>query len=657
MFLESLTLSNFQCFGPKRTEIRFDEHLTAMIGPNASGKTAACQALLRLFSVVGDQRQVRVDDFHVPDGEEEPPNVRTLSIEAVFAFPELAEEDEEDGEDEGDGGHGNVERTVPEFFAQMSASDDGHLKLRIVLEATWSAEGTVDGAIEQSRRVVHTFEQDYGDQWVELRPSDRNRIQAVYVPATRSGARQVDAFLRGRVWRASLWSEEFRTHVNTAAGTMSEEFKKEAAVQSVTTAIAGRWKELHHLSIEHNPYFQPIEKEVRALVANAEMLFEPSPAGRVRRAAELSDGQQSLLHIALTAATLDIEAEIAAGEHNDKFDITEARLPTLTFLVIEEPENNLSPYFLSRVMQQLLDVTSSGRAQAVISSHSASVLARVEPERIRHLRIDGTTRTTRVREIVLPDDSNDAGKYVRQAVRAHPELYFAHFVVLGEGDSEELVLPMLAAARGMHIDQSFVAVIPLGGRHTNHFWRLLNDLEIPHATLLDLDWGRAGGGEGRIKDACSRLVDIGIDPFEGIQGFTSADQISGLSTKQINSWLDHFEQWGIYFAAPLDLDMVLLNHFKSAYTNNLDPGAKGPSTKGDPRDAVLGEPDVRPSVDGWDSTDATELLRWYRYLFLTHSKPSTHLRALSRVPTTDLAEAPHRIGHLLDRVSEAVNAT
>jgi putative ATP-dependent endonuclease of OLD family len=329
----------------------------------------------------------------------------------------------------------------------------------------------------------------------------------VYVPATRSGARQVDAFLRGRVWRASLWSEDFRTHVSTAAGTMSEEFKKEAAVQSVTKAIAGRWKELHHLSVEHNPYFQPIDREVGALVANAEMLFEPSPTGRVRHAAELSDGQQSLLHIALTAATLDLEAEIAAGDHDDKFDMTEATLPTLTFLVIEEPENNLSPYFLSRVMQQLLDVTSSGRAQAVISTHSASVLARLEPERIRHLRIDGTTRTTRVREIVLPNDSDDAGKYIRQAVRAHPELYFAHFVVLGEGDSEEIVLPILAAARGMHIDQSFVAVVPLGGRHTNHFWRLLNDLEIPHATLLDLDWGRAGGGEGRIRDACSRLAE------------------------------------------------------------------------------------------------------------------------------------------------------
>jgi putative ATP-dependent endonuclease of OLD family len=56
MFLERVNLTNFQCFGPEPTTIRFDTQLTATLGGNAAGKTAACQALSRLFSVVGDQR-------------------------------------------------------------------------------------------------------------------------------------------------------------------------------------------------------------------------------------------------------------------------------------------------------------------------------------------------------------------------------------------------------------------------------------------------------------------------------------------------------------------------------------------------------------------------------------------------------------------------
>jgi hypothetical protein len=93
--------------------------------------------------------------------------------------------------------------------------------------------------------------------------------------------------------------------------------------------------------------FEPINRDVSVLVTNAEMLFEPSPTGRTRPARELSDGQQSLLHIALTAATLDLEGAIAAGDHDDKFDLTATAVPSLTLLALEEPENNLAPFFLS----------------------------------------------------------------------------------------------------------------------------------------------------------------------------------------------------------------------------------------------------------------------------------------------------------------------
>lgn len=683
MFLERITLTNFQCFGPQPTTIKFDQHLTAFLGANATGKTAACHALLRLFSVVPEQRQVRVEDFHVSESERDVPDRRDLTIEAVFAFPELAEDpadtsgaegsDSESGgsaenggtlgsnesgatgADGADGGAADPAATVPEFFTQMTADDNGELKLRIVLQASWSAEGPVTGTIDESRRIVHTFADDYGAEWIDLKPSDRNRIQMIYVPATRDGARQVTAFLRGRLWRAGQWSDPFRVHVGNAAEELADKFKEEAVVTTVTDAITTRWQELHHLASEQNPLFEPINRDVSVLVTNAEMLFEPSPTGRTRAARELSDGQQSLLYIALTAATLDLEAAVAAGDHDDKFDITATSLPTLTLLALEEPENNLAPFFLSRVIQQLLGVTSTGRAQALISSHSAGVMSRIEPEQVRHFRLDETLKDTRVREILLPDDGTDEGKYIREAVRAHPELYFARFVVLGEGDSEALVLPMLAAARGLHIDQSFVAIVPLGGRHTNHFWRLLNQLDIPHATLLDLDWGRAGGGGGRIRDACTRLLAIGIDPFDGstdIASFASIADIDDLDQAQLVAWVRHLEKWSIYFSAPLDLDMFLLTQFKAAYTDHLEPGKTGPSSAGDPRDTVLGDLGVRPTVDYWD--DRTDDLRWYRYLFVSNSKPSTHLQALSHVDAAGLASVTSALSRLLNRVEEAV---
>lgn len=62
----------------------------------------------------------------------------------------------------------------------------------------------------------------------------------------------------------------------------------------------------------------------------------------------------------------------------------------------------------------------------------------------------------------MPDEENEAAKYIQQAVRAYPELYFAKVVVLGEGASEEVILPAISEAMGIPIDKSFVAMVPLG---------------------------------------------------------------------------------------------------------------------------------------------------------------------------------------------------
>lgn len=49
MKLQSIRLFSFQSFGPEPTELPLND-ITYLIGPNGSGKTAALQALCRLFA-------------------------------------------------------------------------------------------------------------------------------------------------------------------------------------------------------------------------------------------------------------------------------------------------------------------------------------------------------------------------------------------------------------------------------------------------------------------------------------------------------------------------------------------------------------------------------------------------------------------------------
>ncbi|MGH3938068.1 MAG: ATP-dependent nuclease, partial [Pseudonocardiaceae bacterium] len=537
MYIESLALENFQCFGPGRTVINLQAELTAFIGANGSGKTAACQALLRLFGISADDRAIRADDFHVPAGELTALDTRTLTIEAVLAFPEL-DDDDQNGKD-----------AVPEFFHRMAATDDGVLKCRIVLQAMWEADGTIGGAVSDTRRVVLTFADEYGDEdWVPFPHAERARIQMIYVPASRDGARQVMAFLRGRLWRAAQWSPEIRELVTITAADIERRFYDELATTIVQTTLASRWQQLHDAGTHATPRFRPLESDFTELLRSTELVFEPDHSGQPRPARMLSDGQRSLLHLALTATALDIETALAAGKHAREFDLGLTKLPSLTLVAVEEPENSLAPFFLSRIVAQIQQLCENSRAQAVIASHSASVLTRINPESIRYFRLDPSADTAVVRPITLPADGTDAGKYVREAVQAHPELYFARFVVLGEGDSEQLVIPRIAQAHGVALDPSFVAMVPLGGRHTNHFWRLLTDLDIPHATLLDLDYGRFGGGPGRLREACKQLTVAGVDVFADFDGYESvADLADDLTTEQIKAIMAHLRGFGVFF--------------------------------------------------------------------------------------------------------------
>lgn len=533
-----------------------------------------------------------------------------------------------------------------------------NLKVRLRLEATWSDDGTLDGAIEESYCAVQTFGDFDETDLYQLRGADRSRIQLIYIPATRDGASQVTSFVRGRLWRAINWSQEIKDSLTGAGADVNQAFSGEEAVASISTAVTQRWRQLHSAGTDATPIFRPVDTRWQEFIRRVEVVFHPTEDGHDRALEDLSDGQRSLFHMAMIAATLDIEAQLAGDDAPEGFTAAGIPLPALTIVALEEPENNLAPFYLSRIIKQVEEVAANANAQAIVSSHSPSILARVDPTTVRHFRLNQHSRCSEVRKISLPVGDEDASKFIREAVRAYPELYFARYVILGEGATEEVVLPLLAKAMDFPIDRSFVAVVPLGGRHVNHLWKLLADLQVPYATLLDLDWARSGGGYGRVKTVCEQLLSIGYtapqvfgaalrpgNPEQSLAAIEAADQANLADLRQWVAWL---EQFRVYFSDPLDLDFTMLTAYPAAY-RRLEEGMRGPSGRGDPRDAVLGD-DGHPTF--YDAT-ADEALRWYRYLFLGRGKPSTHVRVLSRLTQEELvATMPQPLQRMLTNVRD-----
>ncbi|HSH58111.1 MAG TPA: hypothetical protein VK988_00405 [Acidimicrobiales bacterium] len=105
-----------------------------------------------------------------------------------------------------------------------------------------------------------------------LRPLDRTRIQMIYVPAARDGAKHVTSFLRGRLWRAAQWSDSLRTVVDDASTSVTDEFRSEAVVETVEGALAKRWKELHQAETDADPTFRPVERDFAQVVGKAQRI-------------------------------------------------------------------------------------------------------------------------------------------------------------------------------------------------------------------------------------------------------------------------------------------------------------------------------------------------------------------------------------------------
>lgn len=614
--------------------------MTFLLGPNGAGKTAILQALARMFSFDPVQRRINRSDFHVPlaEASDEAPGARELWIEAIFTFPEL----------EAEGGDEDDLPAVPGSFAHMQlVTEDGPAQVRFRLKATIDE----DDDIEESFTYVISEDAD-GNPTKESRVSkqERNAIQVHYLPARRDPAEHISYSanaLLGRALRSADWSAE-REEIGTLTGQISAELSGNAAIGGIAAALTDQWRGLHKGSYYENPSVSFTRNEIETLLRHLSIGFAPGHGENIVDFARLSDGQQSLLYISLVLAMHAVGGKVLSGELAAAFDIDKLRPAVFTLIAIEEPENSLSPHYLGRVVRALTAFAEGENGQALVATHSPSLLRRVPPESVRYLRL-GEDRTTLVKSIELPEEES-AERFVREGIQAFPELYFSRLVVLGEGDSEQVVIPRLLEARGILGDDASISVVPLGGRHVNHLWRLLNGLGIPHVTLLDLDVARHQGGWGRIRYAARQLLkyaDIdGNDLTEAeIDAIPAWDAEEGIIVDDLG-WIDRLEGLGVFFSAPLDLDFMMMSSYPGAYHVN-DDELDAPDE--DTIKAVLGK---SHDVLGGQYTDEEQTyLDAYHSRFKLGSKPTWHIRAMAGLNDDDLTgDMPDVLDRMFDSI-------
>ena len=111
----------------------------------------------------------------------------------------------------------------------------------------------------------------------------------------------------------------------------------------------------------------------------------------------------------------------------------------------------------------------------------------------------------------------------------------------------------------------------------------------------------------------------------------------------------------MFFSYPIDLDFAMLRAFPQAYQVS-NPGGRGPMGSAEAiqaRKSTTLKTGGSPALYTHHFDDA---FKWYPYLFLSSSKPETHLAAFSRIPDGDVAmSAPPELRILIEHVKRKLD--
>ena len=220
---------------------------------------------------------------------------------------------------------------------------------------------------------------------------------------------------------------------------------------------------------------------------------------------KVDDGKKILPISSSGLGTRSIAAIAAAKELSDREARSET--PHYTLLMMEEPEAHLHPHLQSRVNDLLSDTES----QVIVTTHSPYLLSKVDIRDMIYCH-HTSTETEFVRSPSM--NTEDYEKMNENISLNYPIMMFARLVILIEGKTERIVMPIYFRDRfRISPESAGVSIIEVGGTEYSNFLKVLDAFHIPWLIFSDGERGAANNVANAIPNSCDpqSLVN-GVDP-------------------------------------------------------------------------------------------------------------------------------------------------
>lgn len=193
-------------------------------------------------------------------------------------------------------------------------------------------------------------------------------------------------------------------------------------------------------------------------------------AGFTVSATDLGEGMQNALVLAILQAF-------------------EERRKQGAILLIEEPEMFLHPQMQRSLAATLREIGKTN--QVIYTTHSPHFVSVPDYEEVRIVR-RGPAGST-VTKSTLPNSDTRREKLIKELDPERNEMFFAARLLLVEGDTEKLALPVYAKRLSLDLDRQGATIVEVGGKQNLlEFAELALSFGIPVGILFDADSGNQG---------------------------------------------------------------------------------------------------------------------------------------------------------------------